>query len=58
MNRPSMLPRCVVLFSLFLLQSCAGVQDVASSPDYSRTRGGAGIGAAAGAVIGLLTHGN
>ena len=40
------------------LQSCASLQNAATSPDYGRTRTGAGIGAAAGGVIGLLTHGN
>ena len=40
------------------LGGCAGMQDVATSPDKEKTRRGAGYGAAAGAVIGLLTGGN
>lgn len=41
-----------------ILVGCATLQEGASSPDYAKTRTGAGIGAAAGAVIGLLTHGD
>jgi outer membrane protein OmpA-like peptidoglycan-associated protein len=37
---------------------CATMEDVATSPDKENTRKGAGYGAAAGAVIGLLTGGN
>jgi len=37
---------------------CAAMEDVATSPDKEKTRKGAGYGAAAGAVIGLLTGGN
>lgn len=37
---------------------CAAMQDVATNPDKENTRKGAGYGAAAGAVIGLLTGGN
>ena len=40
------------------LSGCAGIQDVATSPDKEKTRKGAGYGAAAGAVVGLLTAGN
>lgn len=40
------------------LSGCASMQDVATSPDKEKTRKGAGYGAAAGAVIGLLTGGN
>jgi outer membrane protein OmpA-like peptidoglycan-associated protein len=40
------------------LSGCAGMQDVATSPDKEKTRKGAGYGAAAGAVVGLLTAGN
>ena len=40
------------------LTACAPVQDIAKSPDRENTRRGAGYGAAAGAVIGLLTGGN
>lgn len=37
---------------------CAPLQDVATNPEKENTRRGAGYGAAAGAVIGLLTGGN
>ena len=37
---------------------CASMQDVATNPEKEKTRKGAGYGAAAGAVIGLLTGGN
>lgn len=40
------------------LGGCAAMQDVATSPEKEKTRKGAGYGAAAGAVIGLLTGGN
>ena len=40
------------------LTACATVEQTATSPDYQKTRTGAGIGAAAGAVIGLLTRGD
>ena len=46
------------LASLALLSACAPVQQAATSPEYHKTRTGAGIGAAAGAVIGLLTRGD
>src|SRR5882762_2770196 len=41
-----------------LASACETVQQTATSPDYHKTRTGAGIGAAAGAVIGLLTRGD
>jgi len=44
--------------AVVLVAGCEPAQQVATSPDYQKTRTGAGIGAAAGAVIGLLTHGN
>jgi len=40
------------------LTACTTLEQTASSPDYQKTRTGAGIGAAAGAVIGLLTRGD
>jgi outer membrane protein OmpA-like peptidoglycan-associated protein len=40
------------------LAGCASMNDIATSPDKEKTRKGAGYGAAAGAVIGLLTGGN
>src|SRR5258705_9847790 len=41
-----------------LASACETVQQTATSPEYHKTRTGAGIGAAAGAVIGLLTRGD
>jgi outer membrane protein OmpA-like peptidoglycan-associated protein len=38
--------------------ACAPMQDIATNPDKDKTRKGAGYGAAAGAVIGLMTGGN
>ncbi len=40
------------------LAGCATMEDFSSNPDLQKTRQGAGYGAAAGAVIGLLTGGN
>jgi len=38
--------------------ACVPVQQAATSPDYHKTRTGAGIGAGVGAVVGLLTKGD
>ena len=46
------------LASLALLSGCMPVQQAATSPDYQKTRTGAGIGAGVGAVVGLLTRGD
>ena len=40
------------------LSACAPLQDVATNPEKDKTRKGAGYGAAAGAVVGLLTGGH
>jgi len=40
------------------LAGCAATEDFATNPEKQKTRQGAGYGAAAGAVIGLLTAGN
>lgn len=40
------------------LAGCAALEDFATNPEKEKTRQGAGYGAAAGAVIGLLTAGN
>jgi outer membrane protein OmpA-like peptidoglycan-associated protein len=40
------------------LGGCAAMEDMSTNPDKEKTRRGAGYGAAAGAVIGLLTGGN
>ena len=42
----------------FLLAGCASIEQTATSPDREKTRKGAGYGAAAGAIVGLLTAGN
>ncbi len=44
--------------AMALLTACVPVQQAATSPDYQKTRTGAGIGAGVGAVIGLLTRGD
>jgi outer membrane protein OmpA-like peptidoglycan-associated protein len=41
-----------------VLAGCAQMESVATSPDSAKTRKGAGYGAAAGAVVGLLSAGN
>lgn len=40
------------------LAGCAAMEDFATNPDKEKTRSGTGYGAAAGAVVGLLTAGN
>ena len=40
------------------LAGCAATEDFATNPEKQKTRAGAGYGAAAGAVIGLLSAGN
>jgi len=40
------------------LAGCASVEDFATNPEKEKTRTGAGIGAATGAVVGLITAGN
>ncbi len=47
-----------LLASSLVLGACATLQQTATSPEYGKTRRGAGYGAAAGAVIGLLTKGD
>jgi outer membrane protein OmpA-like peptidoglycan-associated protein len=47
-----------LLSATLVLGACADMQQAASSPDYEKTRRGAGIGAAIGAVAGLLTRGD
>jgi outer membrane protein OmpA-like peptidoglycan-associated protein len=48
----------VVVAACISLAGCAAMEDFASNPDKQKTRQGAGYGAAAGAVVGLLTAGN
>lgn len=40
------------------LAGCASMEDMATNPEKEKTRKGAGYGAAAGAVVGLLSAGN
>lgn len=40
------------------LAGCASMEDMATNPDKEKTRKGAGYGAAAGVVVGLLSAGN
>lgn len=58
MTRQYAAPSLIAAVCALTLSGCATMQDAASNPDYAKTRTGAGVGAAAGAVIGLLTHGN
>jgi outer membrane protein OmpA-like peptidoglycan-associated protein len=57
MSRPQTAVLAATL-SAVLLAGCASIEQTATSPDREKTRKGAGYGAAAGAVIGLLTGGN
>ncbi|GAC1458542.1 MAG: OmpA family protein [Steroidobacteraceae bacterium] len=47
-----------LLVVVALLSACVTMQQATTDPNYQKTRSGAGIGAAAGAVIGLLTRGD
>ena len=49
---------CALMAGAVVLAGCETMQQAATSPDYSKTRRGTGYGAAAGAVIGLLTGGD
>ncbi|HEX4647598.1 MAG TPA: OmpA family protein [Steroidobacteraceae bacterium] len=48
----------VLITPALLLAGCETMQEASTSPDYAKTRRDAGYGAAAGAVIGLLTRGD
>lgn len=48
----------IVLAATVSLAGCAAMEDFATNPEKEKTRQGAGYGAAAGAVIGLLTAGS
>ena len=48
----------VAVAACISLAGCAAMEDFASNPEKQKTRQGAGYGAAAGAVVGLLTAGN
>jgi outer membrane protein OmpA-like peptidoglycan-associated protein len=56
MNRTGIV--ALVAAASVALSGCAAMEDMATSPEKEKTRKGAGYGAAAGAVIGLLTGGN
>lgn len=51
------LPAVLITHTL-LLSGCETMQEASTSPDYAKTRRDAAYGAAAGAVIGLLTRGD
>jgi outer membrane protein OmpA-like peptidoglycan-associated protein len=48
----------VLLGCTVVLAGCETLQNASTNPDYSKTRRNAGYGAAAGAVVGLLTRGD
>jgi outer membrane protein OmpA-like peptidoglycan-associated protein len=48
----------ILIASAVALSGCESLQQASASPDYAKTRRDAGYGAAGGAVIGLLTHGD
>lgn len=48
----------VVVAATLALAGCQTMETATTSPDYQKTRRGAAIGAAAGAVIGLLSKGD
>ncbi len=48
----------VLITHTLVLGGCATVQEASTSPDYAKTRRDAAYGAAAGAVVGLLTRGD
>jgi outer membrane protein OmpA-like peptidoglycan-associated protein len=60
MNRTTRTKGWIALFAAasVALAGCAAMEDFSSNPEKEKTRKGAGYGAAAGAVIGLLTGGN
>ena len=47
-----------VVIATLALGGCQTVQEASTSPDYAKTRRDAAYGAAAGAVVGLLTRGD
>lgn len=57
MSRPQTTVLAATL-TAFLLAGCASIEQTATSPEREKTRKGAGYGAAAGAIVGLLTAGN
>jgi outer membrane protein OmpA-like peptidoglycan-associated protein len=48
----------VLITYTLVLGGCETVQEASTSPDYAKTRRDAAYGAAAGAVVGLLTRGD
>lgn len=51
-------PLVLVVAATLALTGCQTMETATTSPDYQKTRRGAAIGAAAGAVIGLLSKGD
>lgn len=52
------IPLVLVVATTLALAGCQTMETATTSPDYQKTRRGAAIGAAAGAVIGLLSKGD
>jgi outer membrane protein OmpA-like peptidoglycan-associated protein len=48
----------LIALTAIAVGGCETLQDASTNPDYAKTRRGAAYGAAGGAVIGLLTHGD
>lgn len=48
----------VLITHTLVLAGCETMQEASTSPDYAKTRRDTGYGAAAGAVVGLLTRGD
>ena len=56
-TRPLRTPLLVAIAAAVALSGCASMGDFASNPEKQKTRQGAGIGAAGGAIAGLLIDG-
>lgn len=57
-SRPRAAALALLVGASIALAGCQTMETAATSPDYEKTRRGAAIGAAAGAVIGLLSKGD
>ena len=58
MQTPRAPAALVIVAATLVLAGCQTMETATTSPDYQKTRRGAAIGAAAGAVIGLLSKGD
>lgn len=58
MKKTQRAPLLLVVAATLALAGCQTMETATTSPDYQKTRRGAAIGAAAGAVIGLLSKGD